>query len=74
MSAHSHSTFNIFACIRERYIRNAVRNFAIYRNARNCSKKDILGIGHIHFALNCQTGNFSAVNLTEKLEIVWPFP
>ena len=68
ISAQSHSTVNIFVCIRERYIWNAIGNFAIYRNARNCSKKDILWIGHIQIALNCQTGNFSAVNLTEKSE------
>ena len=63
ISAHSHSTVNIFICIRERYIWNAVRNFAVC-----CSKKDGVRIRHIKFSLNCQTGNFSAVNLAEKSE------
>ena len=68
ISAHSHSTVNIFICIRERHIWNAVKNFAVCCNTRYRSKIDIPRIGHIQLALNCQAGNFSAVNLTEKSE------
>ena len=68
ISAQSHSTVNIFVCIRERHIWSTVRNFAVCCNARYRSKIDIPWIGHIQLALNCQTGNFSAVNLTEKPE------
>ena len=68
ISAQGHSTVNIFVCIRERHIWDAVSNFTAFCNARNCSKKDIPWIGHIQLALNCQTGNFSVINLTEKSE------
>ena len=68
ISAQSRRAVDIFVRIRERYIRNAVRNFAVFCNARNCSKKDIPWIGHIQLALNCQTGNFSAVSHAEKSE------
>ena len=69
ISAHSHSAIDVGSLsIRERYIWNAIKNFTVCCNTRYRSKIDIPWIGHIQLALNRQTGNFSAVNLTEKSE------